>query len=313
MPVMKRAHSQRAASGLDPLSTLSAPSPGWPGEEASRDCDVVRRAISYLSPRVDQQPELAELAAHLGLSPAHVQRIFKRWCGLSPKEFVQALTLDHARRMLSGTASVLAAAHEVGLSGGSRLHDLFITHQSMTPGDERRRGAGLALSYGFVATPFGEALAARSGRGLVGLSFVDEDRPDGRSAALDEMRARWPLAEWREDAAAVGCDVARVFAGAGDGEPVRIVLIGTDFEVRVWQLLTRVPMGTAVSYGNIATALGDPKAARAVGAAVGRNPLAFVVPCHRVLRSDGGLGGYHWNVTRKQALIGWEAGKIALG
>lgn len=295
------------------MITTNTDFPHQASTTAARDYETVRRAIQFLTECSGDQPELDRLALHLGLSPAHVQRLFKRWCGLSPKEFTQALTLDHARRMLANAESVLDTAHEVGMSSGSRLHDLFISHEAMTPGDVRRRGAGLALSYGYHPTPFGEALAVRSARGLAGLAFVNEESPDPRNAVLEEMMARWPLAEWRADADASAGDVARIFSRTRPGEPVPIVLIGTDFEIRVWRMLTRIPKGAAVSYSDIASRVCDKNAARAVGAAVGRNPLAFVVPCHRVLRADGGLGGYHWNVTRKRALIGWEAGQVAGG
>jgi AraC family transcriptional regulator, regulatory protein of adaptative response / methylated-DNA-[protein]-cysteine methyltransferase len=278
-------------------------------ESLSRDYDVVRLAIRYLSEQATDQPELDALAAHLKLSPAHTQKLFKRWCGLSPKEFVQAITLDSARRMLVSAASVMETAHDVGLSGGSRLHDLCVTHEALTPGDIKRQGAGLTLSYGFHATPFGLALAAQSDRGLVALAFVDEERHGSPADALGELHARWPLAAWVEDPSASASMVHGIFGTAGVAVPIRLVLIGTDFEVRTWQALMNVPVGRAASYADIARAIDKPSAARAVGSAVGRNPLAFVVPCHRVRRGDGGLGGYHWNVTRKRAIIGWEAGR----
>jgi len=276
------------------------------------DYAVVRRAIQYLSEGWAEQPGLDRLANHLELSPEHCQRVFKRWCGLSPKEFVQAITIDHARRMLDGSASVLEAAYEVGLSGGSRLHDLFVTHEAMTPGTYKRRGEGLAMAYGFHATPFGEALATVTERGLTSLSFVDEDKNHTRYNLLESLRRRWPGAELTEAVDRTEPAIAAIFGDAGDTpRAIRLVLIGTDFEVRVWQKLLRVPMGRAVSYGDIAGALGAPAASRAVGSAVGRNPISFVVPCHRVFRGDGGLGGYHWGVTRKKAIIGWEAGRLA--
>jgi AraC family transcriptional regulator of adaptative response/methylated-DNA-[protein]-cysteine methyltransferase len=283
-------------------------------EPATADAyPIVKAAIRFLTEASGEQPDLDALAAHLGLSPFHVQRLFTRWCGLSPKAFLQAVTLDHARRMLTDHRSVLDTAHKVGLSGGSRLHDLFVTHEAVTPGDVRRRGAGLELAYGFHPTPFGEVLAVRSDRGLVSIAFVDDDLPiggpDGRQAVLDEAKSRWPMATWRPDPIASASDITRLFAGSTEGDPVRIVMIGTDFEIRVWQLLTRIPAGHLVSYTDVAERVCSARAARAVGAAVGRNPLAFVVPCHRVVRADGGLGGYHWNLTRKRALIGWEAGR----
>ena len=283
------------------------------GQDA-RDYDLVRRAIRFLSEHWSEQPELDRLAAHLRLSPAHVQRLFKRWCGLTPKAFVQAITIDHARALLADSASVLAAAHEVGLSGGGRLHDLFVTHEAMTPGDVKRRGAGLTIAYGFHPTPFGEAVLLVTDRGVAGLAFVDEDAGQTRGEALADMTARWPAAVFAEDPARTGPHVARIFEPALwlREQPVRLVLIGTDFEVRVWEALLRIPMGRAVTYADIARHLGQPAAARAVGSAVGRNPISFVVPCHRVLRGDGQLGGYHWGLTRKRALIGWETGRVAV-
>lgn len=279
-----------------------------------RDYDLVRRAIAFLSAKWEEQPSLERLAAHLGLSPAHTQRLFKRWCGLSPKEFVQAVTIDHARNLLAGSASVLDAAHEVGLSGGSRLHDLFVDHEAMTPGDFKRRGEGLAIAYGFHDTPFGEALLLATDRGIAGLAFVDEDKGQTRAEALADMTSRWPRAAFVEAPERTSAHATRVFdPGRWSAEqPVRLVLIGTDFEVRVWQALLRIPMGRAVTYADIARHLGQPTASRAVGSAVGRNPISFVVPCHRVLRGDGQLGGYHWGLTRKRALIGWETGRVAV-
>lgn len=273
-----------------------------------RDYDTVRRAIRFLSERAGEQPELHALAAHLKLSPAHTQKLFKRWCGLSPKEFLQAITIDQARRMLEGAANVLETAHEVGLSGGSRLHDLFVTHEAVTPGNVQRRGAGMRLAYGFHPTPFGEVVAAMAERGLAALAFIDEDKCHTRADALAGLKARWPLAEWVCEPEASAATVAAVFAIQRQGMPIRVVMIGTDWEVRIWQALIEIPVSRAVSYADIARRVGAKGAARAVGTAVGRNPLAFVVPCHRVRRADGGLGGYHWNITRKQAIIGWEAG-----
>ena len=282
---------------------------------ASRDYDQVRRAIAFLSETWEEQPSLERLAEHLGLSPAHAQKLFKRWCGLSPKEFVQAVTIDHARGLLDKSASVLEAAHEVGLSGGGRLHDLFVAHEAMTPGDYKRRGEGLEMVYGFHPSPFGETLVLATGRGVAGLAFVNEDKGETRADALADMTGRWPRATFREAPAETATFCRRIFEPAQwkAEQPVRLVLIGTDFEVRVWECLLRIPMGRAVSYGDIARHLGQPTASRAVGTAVGRNPISFVVPCHRVLRGDGNLGGYHWGLTRKKALIGWETGRVQTG
>ncbi len=277
------------------------------------DYAIVRRAITFLSSHWTEQPSLETLAEHLGLSPAHCQRLFKRWCGLSPKEFVQAITVDHARNLLTGSASVLEAAYEVGLSGSGRLHDLFVSHEAMTPGDFKRRGEGLEMAYGFHASPFGEALLVVTDRGLAGLAFVDEDKGQTRAEALADMTTRWPRAKYVQAPAKTAPYARQVFSPAEwrKDQPVRLVMIGSDFDVRVWQTLLKIPMGRAVSYSDIARHLGQPNASRAVGSAVGRNPISFVVPCHRVLRGDGSLGGYHWGLTRKRALIGWETGHLA--
>lgn len=281
-------------------------------EQPARDYGLVRRAIAFLSETWEEQPDLDRLANHLGLSPQHCQKLFKRWCGLSPKEFVQAVTADHARALLADSASVLECAHEVGLSGGGRLHDLFVDHEAMTPGDYKRRGEGLEIAYGFHDSPFGDVLLMATARGVAGLAFVDEDKGQTRADALADMTRRWPLAQFTEAPEQTKAEVERVFNPLkwAREQPVRLILIGTDFEVRVWEALLRIPMGKAVSYADIARYIGQPTASRAVGAAVGRNPISFVVPCHRVLRSDGGLGGYHWGLTRKRALIGWEAGRV---
>ena len=278
----------------------------------NRDYDQIRRAIAFLTETAEEQPTLERLAGHLGLSPAHTQKLFKRWCGLSPKEFVQAVTIDRARELLDKSASVLEAAHEVGLSGGGRLHDLFVTHEAMTPGDYKRRGEGIEMVYGFHACPFGEALVLATVRGIAGLAFVDEDKGQTRGEALADMTRRWPRATFREASIETAAHCRRVFEPSAwrAEQPVRLILIGTDFEVRVWEALLRIPMGRAVSYADIARHLGQPTASRAVGTAVGRNPISFVVPCHRVLRGDGNLGGYHWGLTRKKALIGWETGRV---
>jgi len=280
--------------------------------DRSRDYHLIRSAIAFLSETWAEQPSLDRLAEHLGLSPAHCQKLFKRWCGLSPKEFVQAITVDHARALLEGSASVLDAAYQVGLSGGSRLHDLFVSHEAMTPGDYKRRGEGLEMAYGFHASPFGEALLIATDRGVAGLAFVDEDKGQTREDALADMMQRWPKAHYVEASKKIAPHARQIFASEWSGDqPMRLVMIGTDFDVRVWETLLKIPMGRAVSYTDIARHIGAPSASRAVGSAVGRNPLSFVVPCHRVLRGDGSLGGYHWGLTRKRALIGWETGRLA--
>lgn len=294
----------------------TATSSGAPDAKRARDYRAVRRAIAFLREHADgrlEPPALEDLARHLGMSPSHCQRLFKRWCGLSPKDFCAAIAIDRARGLLDKRASVLEAAHASGLSGGGRLHDLFVTHEAMTPGDYKRRGAGLSMSWGAHQTPFGVAVAVATTRGLAGLAFVDEDQGQSAADALADLCGRWPLAEVREDKNATQLYIATIFDPArwSPTEPVRLVMIGTEWDVKVWEELLTIPMGHAVSYREIAERVCTRNAARAVGSSVGRNPLSFVVPCHRVLRADGGLGGYHWGITRKLALIGWEAGQVS--
>ena len=279
-------------------------------EPLPQDYDSVRRIVAFISQNWRDQPSLDEIAAHVGLSTTHVHHLFRRWAGLTPKAFLQAITLDNAKLLLADSASVLETTYEVGLSGPGRLHDLFVTHEAMSPGEFKTGGAGLTMSYGFHPSPFGEAIIVATGRGLAGLGFVDGE---DRAAALADMRRRWRNAEFVLDEALTEPLARRVFDARAwrAQEPLRVVLIGTDFEVRVWRTLLRIPFGRATTYSDIAGHIGSPKAARAVGAAVGRNPISFVVPCHRVLGRSGALTGYHWGVTRKQAMLGWEAGRVA--
>jgi len=289
------------------LAEEPRPMPTQPA--ASDDYAVVRRTIEFISANWRDQPSLETLAEEVGLKPLALQRLFTRWAGLSPKGFLQALTLDHARGLLTESASVLDASYEVGLSGPGRLHDLFVTHDAMTPGAFKARGEGIETSYGFHASPFGQALLMVTEHGLAGLAFADagEER-----AALADMRARWPRANYVEDAVATDPYVTRIFDPETwrPDRPLRIFMIGSDFEVRVWETLLKLPLGRATTYSDIAAHIGRPTAARAVGSAVGRNPISFVVPCHRVLGKSGSLCGYHWGLTRKRAIIGWEAGML---
>jgi AraC family transcriptional regulator of adaptative response/methylated-DNA-[protein]-cysteine methyltransferase len=270
------------------------------------DYATVRRALEFVTKRWREQPSVEAIADHVGLSTSHLQFVFKRWAGLTPKAFLQAITIERARDLLRDSATVLDASYEVGLSGPGRLHDLFVSHERLTPGDYRRDD--LVLRYGFHDSPFGEAIAVAAPRGLAGLGFVDEG---DRAAALADMRRRWPRAQLLADESATAPLARRIFEPDQwrPDAPLRVVMIGSDFEVRVWETLLRVPFGRATTYGDIAAHIGKPSAARAVGAAVGRNPISFVVPCHRVLGRSGALTGYHWGLARKQAIIGWEAGK----
>jgi AraC family transcriptional regulator of adaptative response/methylated-DNA-[protein]-cysteine methyltransferase len=275
--------------------------------ERMSDYDHVRRAIAFISESWREQPPLDDIADHVGLSAGHLQHVFTRWAGLSPKAFVQAITLNHARALLRDSASILDAAYEVGLSGPSRLHDLFVTHEGMSPGTYKARGRGITISYGYHPSPFGNALVMTTDAGLCGLAFADEGE---EGSVFADMRARWPDAKYIEESGLTGTYAGRIFDPARwrRETPLRIVFIGTDFEIRVWETLLRIPFGKASTYSDIAAHVGRPRAARAVGAAVGRNPVSFVVPCHRVLGKSGSLCGYHWGLTRKRAILGWEAG-----
>ncbi|CCE98159.1 putative methylated-DNA-protein-cysteine methyltransferase transcription regulator [Sinorhizobium fredii HH103] len=273
------------------------------------DYDTVRHIIEMLTEDYRDQPSLETIARRLRQSPTQLQKVFTRWAGLSPKAFLQAVTLDHAKRLLRQEGMpLLETSIEVGLSGPGRLHDLFVTHEAMSPGEWKARGTGLTIRYGFHPSPFGTALVMVTERGLAGLAFADagEER-----ASFEDMARRWPNATYREDSAATARYAARIFnpeRWCAD-EPLNIVLIGSDFQIRVWQALLNIPLGKATTYSKIAGEIGQPTASRAVGAAVGRNPISFVVPCHRALGKGGELTGYHWGLTRKRAILGWEAGK----
>jgi AraC family transcriptional regulator of adaptative response/methylated-DNA-[protein]-cysteine methyltransferase len=279
-------------------------------EKQTHDYELVKHTLAFISENWREQPSLETLADQAGLSPTHLQRLFTRWAGLSPKAFLQAVTLDHARGLLRDSASILDASYELGLSGPGRLHDLFVTHEGMSPGIYKAHGRGLNISYGFHDCPFGRALILITSEGLAGLAFADHGK---EKSALADMTARWPEATYVENQQATAVYAKRIFESERwkPDQPLKIVFIGTDFEIRVWETILRIPFGKASTYSDIASHIGKPKAARAVGSAVGKNPISFVVPCHRVLEKSGGLGGYHWGLTRKRAILGWEAGAMA--
>jgi len=305
---------------LNTMTLTHAITAAPPVKTAETDYDIVRRAIAFISERWRAQPEIDDIAAAAGVTPTELHHLFRRWAGLTPKDFLQAITLDHARLLLRDSASVLDAAYEVGLSGPGRLHDLFVAHEAMSPGEWKAGGEGLKLSYGFHASPFGEALVVITERGLAGLGWVSNSVDGGkvvggRAEALADMMRRWPHADYRYDPVQTAPYAARIFEPKAwsPETPLRVVLIGTDFEVRVWETLLRIPVGCATTYGEVANHIGKPSAARAVGTAVGKNPISFVVPCHRVIGKSGALTGYHWGLTRKRAILGWEAGQTAAG
>jgi AraC family transcriptional regulator of adaptative response/methylated-DNA-[protein]-cysteine methyltransferase len=271
----------------------------------------IERAIRFLEEHVHDQPALEQIAEQVHLSPYHFQRLFTRWAGVSPKRFLQFLTLEQAKRLLSREGSQLDAAYRTGLSSPSRLHDLFVTVDGVTPGEYRALGAGLAIRYGIHTSPFGRCLLAATDRGVCALAFVE----DGQSAStLDELRGRWPKARFENDKERTSGLMERIFGvpGPNDQAPVPLLLKGTNFQIKVWEALLRVPPGALTTYGRLARAVGNPAAARAVGAAVGANPIAYLIPCHRVIRSTGAFGGYRYGLERKKAILGWEQARLSL-
>jgi len=266
------------------------------------DYQRIARAIRYIQQRADDQPSLEEVAEVLQLSPYHFQRLFKRWAGVSPKRFLQHLTAARARELLRDSRTVLETSFEVGLSGPGRLHDLLVAVEAATPGEVRSGGVDLAIAWGRHATPYGDCLLAVTPRGICRLEFID-----GESAvALERLRAAWPEARILEDQGGTAELCRRIFAPAARTGPLTLLLRGTNFQLQVWQALLRIPAGAVTSYGELAARLGNPAASRAVGSAVGQNPIGYLIPCHRVLRGDGGLGGYRWGTERKQAILGRE-------
>ncbi|MFH2005624.1 MAG: methylated-DNA--[protein]-cysteine S-methyltransferase [bacterium] len=271
----------------------------------SRDYPRIERAIQFLEQRAVDQPSLDEVAAHVGLSPHHFQRLFQRWVGVSPKRFLQFVTLGHAKQLLRGSASVLDASYAVGLSGPGRLHDLFVAAEAVTPGEHKSRGRGLAIHHGVCDSPFGDCLVAMTERGICNLWFPEKAAPE---TASEELLQAWPGATFTEDRRAARAAVDRIFSSAQlDDQGLRLHLRGTNFQLQVWQALLQIPEGSVVSYGALARRLGAPRATRAVASAVGRNPVAYLIPCHRVLRSSGAIGGYRWGKARKRAMLAREA------
>lgn len=271
------------------------------------DYQRIARAIDYVMRHAAAQPSLAQIAAHLHLSPWHFQRLFARWAGVTPKRYLQVLTVARAKVLLAQAPSLLSAAGQLGVSSASRLHDHFVTLEAVTPGEYQTGGAGLLIHHGVHATPFGRAFIASTARGICRLAFLEGTDPD---AELATLRAAWPQARLATDRAATGALSERLFrVPVGADRPLSLLVRGTNFQVSVWRALLRIPPGQITTYARIAEGIGAPGAARAVGQAVGANPLAFVIPCHRVIRETGALGGYHWGVERKQALHVWEAAR----
>lgn len=270
--------------------------------ETAKDYDRVAEAIRYIAAHRLDQPDLDEVAKAVELSPYHFQRLFTRWAGVSPKRFLSYLTLQHARDLLAADQSVLDTALDVGLSGPSRLHDLFVTFTAMTPGEYKDGGTGLTVSYEKARTPFGPAVVMKTPRGICGLEFLGpEDDPE------DLCRNRWPGAKIvpsQTDSDLIECLFGTHLE---QGEPIRLHVKGTNFQIRVWEALLKIPTGHASTYKRVAQSLGQPTASRAVGGAIGKNPVAVLIPCHRVIKESGIVDGYRWGTTRKQALLGWES------
>jgi AraC family transcriptional regulator of adaptative response/methylated-DNA-[protein]-cysteine methyltransferase len=278
------------------------------GEPISNmDYERVARAIGYLRDRATQQPQLEEVADHVGLSPFHFQRLFTSWAGVSPKRFLQYLTVEHAKVLLAADTTVLETTYATGLSSPSRLHDLFVATEAVTPGEYKSGGAGLQIGYGFADTPFGRCLVGTTTRGVVALAFGNDEM-----AAVAALRADWFGATLAADDAVAAEVVTRAFAPhAGDRAPLRLLLRGTNFQIQVWRALLEIPFGDRASYGAVARRVGNETGARAVGNAVGANPIGYLIPCHRVIRADGHPGGYRWGSARKTTILGWERAQIA--
>lgn len=263
---------------------------------------LIARAIDHIGDTVHEQPKLEDVASAVGLSPMHFQRVFSQWAGVSPKRFQQYLTLNHAKTLLNDRFTVLEATNETGLSSSSRLHDLFLKWEAMSPGEYAGKGAGLTISYGFFQSPFGEMLVMGTDRGICGLAFTTEM---GREQSMTDMTSRWPHAVFQE-----APENLNVTALLGSDETAKLHLIGAPFQIKVWEALLSIPSGQVTTYSEIAQHIGHPKAVRAVGTAVGRNPISWLIPCHRALRKSGGLGGYHWGLPVKRALLAWESARF---
>jgi len=270
-------------------------------KQASLDYQRIATSLMFLRAHYRERPSLAEAAAQCGLSESHFQRVFSRWAGISPKRFVQYLTVEYAKQSLAGQGSLLEVSAQAGLSGPGRLHDLFVNLEAMSPGEYRRSAAGMEIGWSVVSTPFGEASLAFTSRGICHLAFLDQEDP------LRVLTAQWPQARLSKAPREAETLAERIFSGAPQDRPVSAWVVGTNFQVQVWRALLAIPVGRIESYQGVAANIAKAKAARAVGSAIGRNPIAYLIPCHRVLRGSGEVGVYHWGSDRKASMIAWEA------
>lgn len=271
------------------------------------DYDRIAEAISFIVSRVDSQPTLQEIAGHIHLSPFHFQRVFCRWAGVTPKRFLQVLTLERAKQLLSESKPLLEVSDALGLSSGSRLYDHFVHLEAVTPGEYKTGGLGLTIDYAVHDTPFGQAFIATTPRGVCGFAFLDSTEVD---EYLTDLHKKWPHAAMHENRQRTLVVIRAMFHGEKTSDlPVSLHVSGTNFQISVWKALLQIPPARVASYSQVATAIGRPDSARAVGRAVGANPVAFLIPCHRVIRQSGKVGGYHWGETRKQAIHAWESAR----
>ena len=274
------------------------------GQQNTYHFDVMRRAIDYIDGATQHPVALDDIAAHMNMSPAHFQRLFTQWVGISPKRYQQYLTLDHAKTLLRDRFTTLETAGEIGLSGTGRLHDMFIQWEAMSPGEFAKQGEGLTIYYGWFDSAFGPALSMGTDRGLCGLAFSAKFGP---GIAIADLTARWPRATYVEKPDAIAAWTHAALGLSGD---TALHMIGAPFQLQVWEALLRIPSGHVTTYSEIAQSIGRPKAVRAVGTAVGRNPVSLLIPCHRALRKSGALGGYHWGLPVKRALLAWESARV---
>lgn len=271
------------------------------------DYERIASAISFITERVAQQPTLDDVSAHLHMSRFHFQRLFCRWAGVTPKRFLQTLTVERAKQLLAESGSLLEVSDSLGLSSGSRLYDHFVSLEAVTPGEYRKGGAGLTIEHAVHDTPFGDVFIAATPRGICKLAFLDQRDTDGH---VQELNKKWPQALVRENPASTYRLVESMFGRHMEPDrPISLHVSGTNFQVSVWKALLEIPPGTVTSYSRIASEIGKPRAARAVGTAIGANPVAFLIPCHRVIQQSGRLGGYHWGETRMHAIHAWESAR----